>query len=602
MNRVQDWKLAAGAAVLLLALTLWSAVSTAPGGGSGGGLTTGVVYVNSGANISNVFQSASSNTRYMIGPGTWTYAAISNTSYLVGTLAPGPLVISNVQNVVVEGSGDATVLNGTGDGQFFQLMNCTNVVLRNFKIKRDQYPLAGFQTTNSSFALGFWSNRNANILIENVVVDGAPDHTVGGVGFNTTANYITYRNCRFLNGGTTNTVPYGGDIADGAGVQVCGREWTIEGCYFSNIVRGVEIYSDGVMTGPCDLSNLKIRECVFQKILWQGVCTPGPPLVQTDVKNITVYDCLFEDFQFEMAPWLVSHTPRSLTNETAIAAIVLNQGIGHRIQNCTIRNIWGFTGNGNGSFNDNKFACGQGITLDSSGINMSDVTVLNCHVSGCYGEGIKVLNTGSPNVVSNVLIQSCKVWTNGAAGIRLNAPWVVVKDCQVYDNGARDPIGGGAAGIRLGNAWCSIIENRAYNTLVSTKQLFGIYINGDSISNNIIRNVLYGHTTNFHDQGWSATINTNSTVLEKFPSVITAVIDVGDTPANSTGTYAVTATGLVTDGDLCAVAVPSSVRSGTLSNMVYTAFASNDVVYLRVFNQSAGSLNPSSASYKFIVQ
>jgi hypothetical protein len=527
-------------------------------------------FVDESVNLSNVLATAPSNSRIVIGPGTYPVQAMVHDNF--SQPMKGPLLIANKTNIVVEGSGWATIITATNDGNIFGLENVSNVTLRDFRIERERFPNAPFKP---SFSLVF-AGVNRNIVVDSVGIYGAPNHGMGGSSDTTVSDEVTIRNCRFENCGALVT-PIG---LDGAAIVVSGRDWLIDSCYFTNCLRGVEIY-DG---GGKNLSDCRIVDNTFDYVTWQSICITGGGPIPPHAGRVSGINIVGNTIKNVLLP---ADTQGELRYVGELCGIVLNFGWGHRVIGNRIYNIQGWV---NATPRTNP-GHGTGLILSSGSGNalMRDVIVANNDIRGCKYRGIWIQNKS----ITNLLVANNTVVSNGSDGIVVQSDHVRVVGNTVADNNQlNDGLGAISVVTSLGTG-NYIADNVLYNSAGGDRQRVGIRVGPQASNNILLRNRIWNTPTPLNDEGVA-------TVLEKIPSAGSAILDFPNVSSGSSEDLTIPVPG-VEEGDTVDLKVPADVLAGS-GNLMFTAWSSDGTVVVRCTNIGSGPSNPSSGLFKVLVR
>jgi hypothetical protein len=257
--------------ILILTLCLPSLAVAQLGGGifTGNGLSSSVLYVNSGANLSNAFRSMRSGMTMFIGPGLY------NTPSQQGDWLLTSLGLTNLVNFAIIGSGPGTVLSNNLFGSTIAMERCSNFVMQGFTMIGTRTNNGG--ATHNTYAgavMGVATNGYGtfrDVTITNFdthgisLNGGTPGNPVGPGSIG-----MRYLNCNFYGIGTTNynNAGPGTPGVDGVAVNGVSSDTAFHNCRFLGNVRDIEIYD------VIDTSSLSISGCYFEATedaaIWLG--------------------------------------------------------------------------------------------------------------------------------------------------------------------------------------------------------------------------------------------------------------------------------------------------------------------------------------------
>jgi hypothetical protein len=184
------------------------------------------------AGLSNAFRAVQSGDTMLIRPGNYTV-----TPYSLG-FTNAPLQLVGKTNVTIAGMNNPQ-LRASGLGVMLLLRNCTNITLTGLEFvgKKTNGELS---TLTTVIGVG---GAVCDLTLDRVIIRDAVDNAINpevwGDGF--TDNW-TYRNCRFINVGTTNVAE---GLANDGTAALLYRNTKVIGCYFENCLRDLECYTSG---------------------------------------------------------------------------------------------------------------------------------------------------------------------------------------------------------------------------------------------------------------------------------------------------------------------------------------------------------------------
>ncbi len=261
---------------LLLLLSLLQVVTPGRaavivGGGGAGGVPGSIVNVAPGATLSRILSNAIAGTTYQLGAGTYTVTpSVLNSNLTSGNQFQG-ITFANKTNVTILGVPGLSIIDGSSSlGELLWITNCARIVIEGVTFKG-------------------YTNHNIQQL-----------PTYGGVGGLWASvnlyqsEHITFMNCRWLGSAGHGLQDKGAEAASFvASTSISTNQIIVEDCYFEDIGGwrniGAAIYEDGTAIVP---TGWTIRRNKFVNCL-RGV----EPYNEND-PGIVFNNCLIEGNSF----------------------------------------------------------------------------------------------------------------------------------------------------------------------------------------------------------------------------------------------------------------------------------------------------------------
>lgn len=410
-----------------------------------------VFEITAGASLSTVLSNLPNNSIIRIAAGTY---PVEPRRIFAGGV--GAINLFSKTNIVIEGSGASTVIDGSSAvGEIIHMTNCSGVTLRGLTLK-------GRVETNYTLLSGIghvWGSLSVyaveNVTIERCRFIDGHDHGIHDVAAQpywdvASTNNVVVRGNYFENFGSarTNEVV----VVDGTAVVPTG--WLVEGNEFQNCLRCVEPYSQSDRT-PTLFYNCVIRSNVMINTLDSAILTAG----STNGQNL-----LIEGNYIYNEP---GYRRRGTNIFPSFSGINLNGGYGHVIRGNTILE-----------------ANHTGISIGGGALPVGDILIEANHIENvdaqAQGFGISTFASDG-QVLPNVVVRS-----NTIAQIRNYALYLrSLRDSSIHDNIIRDVCIVPGAAIKL-----TVDEQgRSSNVVIRANQIvdamwsmqFGIEVaNGNS--------------------------------------------------------------------------------------------------------------------------
>lgn len=566
--------------------------------GGGGGGAPNVVTISPGTDLSQV--SWQNDTAYQLGDGGYRVGtpSIILSNFLVGTSYGGTL-LANKTNVTIQGVRGQTKIyatNGVGEGLF--ISNCSGINLIDVdyiaytNFNRNQMPGYSPITTNQGAYL--WANiafyRSENLLFKGLYMFGGGDHGVADNAYNNgtlfpisdikSTNNIVFEDCTFMyqGGFRTNSASGGATSYSLDGASIICTSARIRRCHFESTLRGIEIYDEADAGGGV-FAEIEITDCTFKNTLSFAIGMAG----STNGHHGLIANCrLYNDRTFSIYGTNWGGASQPDFNTFTSYGLDLSGGRGWRIANTDIsglRTAGVFLGNGNSFCDDFTFnniyihdiIDGQsgtgvglqiGITTDTAAMassarraRFSNITLKNIAAKGarftacrdCVVDGITLIDAGLYNTASS---ESFAALSLGESSFSANT---------LTNFTLRNVWGSGVS------AYGIVAASGTVNALVENWTLTGYGENG-GVTNKAGANVTFaGASKTFY-----------------------ATIDLPSIGVNSQFTTNFTASGVTTNFSVETLRIPAQFyASGNTTNVIYTAWCSNDLVYVKFSNNDA---------------
>ena len=394
-----------------------------------------------------------SDRHIIIAPGTYTLTAST------------PLTLTSVTNLVIEGSGYATHIDGTTNGSIcIDIVNVSNsnIVIKNMRLSSDS-------NTTIDASIAFVED----ILIENCTITAtASSGIVNGIHFDssTSPKNCVIRNCNFIECTSTSRCIEMDNCVD------C----VIEGCYIENATSASNIYiyinnangscnrcivKDNIFSAGTGVNTASIYIDTATNCSIIGNKFSGNILTPISFTSGTSDNCV-------VSKNIITSTHGDNSGETSVFGISIRDGTNTIVSDNLIYDL-------DGSF----ITSGQAIILDG----VTGSTINGNRIDNCVVSGIEFTATASTNcTISNNIISG---GGGGSYGIILDSG---TNYCNVIGNVITDV---DFAGINILSNHCVITDNTCTDT-GSGDQDYGIVLstgNNNIVSNNeLVGNVISG--------------------------------------------------------------------------------------------------------------
>lgn len=188
-------------------------------------------------------------------------------------------------NLVIDGSGPATILYAPGIGNALNFTNCPGLVLRNFVIEGNKPEIfSGTYLTNGNVQAINLTGGTRDFLIQNVGIKNWPNHGINDV-YDLGVSDGMVVNCWGVNVGYTNGP--GSLPKDGAWCQITGPRWKVVNWRTTNCVRSVELWSDFRVIDAAEITSGNATAIAWQGIIGQSAssnCIVADNTIQGDAQ------------------------------------------------------------------------------------------------------------------------------------------------------------------------------------------------------------------------------------------------------------------------------------------------------------------------------
>jgi hypothetical protein len=534
--------------------------------------------------------------------------SILNSNLTAGNTFTG-ITVANKTNLIISGIPGSTVIDGSSAlGEAMWISNCARVYIFGVTFRG--------MTNHNRAALPPYTSKGANAYLwalvnlyksEHITFDScrferSADHGLQDKGAENSiavasspisTNDIRVVNCVFedIGGCRTNALgnnDNGQGFTDVDGAAIVATGWKIDNCKFFGCQRGVEPFDDMEATGTPFL-NFVVRDCDFYNMVEFAVSPAGST------------NCQFGQVM-----------GNTLVNDPSFSYHGTNWGAGG-IALPTV----GFNLNaGRGWLAIGNKARGGMFTAYQLGNDTSFVD--DCLLDGNLaqlinrGDGLGlgyIFGSGLNNAAAASSVRRLTAVNNKAINTANAGYWIASGRDIVFENNygfqanAYAVVANTSASLRIGSAGAS--AGKITNCIVRGNTMldggfsgpFGYYLD-DNIQSAIFQdNYAQGYSAN------GGITNASGANVSIFGPVRTFVasLDFPSVPANASTNLTIAATG-VTTNDIVQLTVPAIMfASGVTAQAVFTAWPSNDAVYVRLSNNDAANATVDFAAAPFAV-
>ena len=252
----------------------------------------------------------------------------------------------------------------------------------------------------------------------------------------------------------------------------------------------------------------------------------------------------------------------------------------------------------------------NGLLVQGTSTDLFQLRLFNVWCSFNTGHGIFL-----PAMVKKFEINGGFVLLNGNSGVTVKGDNGLVTGLSIYDNNGSNT---GQYGIDCDGTFITISNNRLYNTAEGAFDQNGLFIQSSAVDVEVINNYLdtEGASTVYTDSGTQTraynnildntlaystnhaplTIGNGNAIVKYITA--TAALDFDSTLTNLSNDKTITLTGALV-GESVILGVPNAAVN---ANTCYTAWVSaTNTVTVRFNNYSAGTVNPTSATFRVSV-
>ena len=558
-------------------------------GGSGGAPNVTIVYP--GANFSNVVGVVANNTALQLGVGSYSVTpSVLTTNISSATVFTGA-TLANKTNITITGVYGQTIIDGsTSPGELLVITNCDQITLVGLRFRGyTNHNYTQIQPSVGGLFAGITVLGSSNLRFENCIIERHADHGIadGASGYLTynrlSTNNVIVTGCTFedIGGWRTNNPSY---VVDGTAVVPTG--WTVENCVFKNVFRGVEPYSG--IGGPdqvfynCVIRNNQFFNCVDFAISPAGSTNGHGVLV--------VGNKMQNDYQFSY-----HGTNYGSAQPSAAYGIFLNGGRGWMIEN---NEVYG------------GFAIGYDVQNSISGSHDHSLIGNSAHdLNPGAGFGAIGFNIGATtdsalaaNSAGGLVMIGNRAYNGSIVNYSINS----CRDCLIENNISRrhatvvsvDPL---YAGFRIGSGQTThrftnvtFSGNIAIDGGAGTAYGFSFYP-GAAGSNVVFQNnravgFPAGTAGITNNSGGTFTV-VGSPIQARITFDLPSIAAAGQFQTNAALIGATTNTTFIVD-------MPLPALQGVETNLITTAWGSNNSVYVIFRNVSGIAVDAASREYK----
>lgn len=412
----------------------------------------------SAATLTNVVKALVNNTTIELLPGTVTVQTRIDNVFLDNV---APILLTNLQNVTIRGSGWNSIIFSGQTGIVFKVRGCTNILFEDFAV-------AGTRSTSSLIGLVgeihgtfYLETNNANIRFNRLKVTDQFDHVILGDG----SSDVVVENSWFQNNGSTNNIGCCGR-GDGSLMSVPGPRWTFRNNFVTNCAIGIELFT----RFDDDRGHGKIIGNTFLGMHAEAVGTFG-----------TLNEDSFNDIL--IADNIIRYNPATYWPIVA-TAFSLNQ-----VKRVTIAR--------------NYVEGPESILVCEANLDCTDWTIEDNYFRGSKGQGVRIGSTAGlmvsgMNIVRNIFERT------GHAGVGLFGGRHINIEGNTFNRVSTNNAGVGAIELETAGSLTTsnrIVNNRVYLDHDSTAQVpaYGVKIGSGVTSTLVFDNSFQNVAT----AGWS---------------------------------------------------------------------------------------------------
>jgi hypothetical protein len=510
--------------------------------------------------------------------------------------------MTNKTNVTIIGVAGQSIIDGSsGLGQCLVVSNCSDLVFEGLTFRgmtnHNFLQLPGYPGTlpNSYLWAGVSLYQVERIRFENCRFERHADHGLEDFGAGPSyqppaTNQIIVRRCSFEDIGGWRAGNAGAVYADGGSIIATG--WTIDECSFMNALRGVESYDESDAGGQVH-NNLVIRNCVGYNLVDFFISSAG----STNTHNALIIGNRFEN------PVVGSYHGTNMGPAQAFSwfttGYFINGGRGWRLVNNVARG-----GMYQAYYVGNSSSFCDDVTLEgNSALNIDRGDFLG------YGFWIGELvdTAAAASSARRLILRNNLAFKTATVAYLINGG----RDLLIDGNQAIDPTAYNSwdisyAGFKVGQVFsnnkltnCTLIGNRVIDNTATARFSYGF---NSSIQSCVAIDNYASGANLAQDNGITNTVGANVTLLgPELRFGVTFDFPAIGPRAQATTSFAAVG---VTSNSLVTVSVPANLfASGTCTNVCFTAWGSNDTIYVRCHNVDAvSSADPPSSRINAIAR
>lgn len=581
---------------VLMALTLVACFSSPSksdgasiGGGSTGGGAPNVRTVSPTRMNNNTFVSSNA---YQLGRGQYPVTpSIVQSNRAAGNSYTG-LMLDTKTNITIEGVHGQTVINGESEfGELLLITNCYDLKFRGLTFRgrfTNNYVVVPY------IGAGLWGgvmiSRSAKITFQDCIFEYHQDHGIWDDASSSTVvpmstNQILLVNCDFRVIGSTRTNGAGGITKDGTAIVPTG--WTIRGCRFENVLRGIEPYTDGSGANQV-FYNFAASDCEFRNVVDFAIGPAG----STNTHYGLIDNCIAindRTFTYQGTNYGFGGVP------SPSVAFQINGGRGWMIRNSSAR----------GSFYIGFYLANTASLLDDS--TLLDCTVDSIDRGDNLGFGYFIgdgANTAlAAAAVRRLMMANCFAFNTVQSGFRIASArdstfsGLYSSRGQLYGS----PIAPSTSHFWIGTAGntTGTLTNNVLQDCTANDLFYGSPF-GFGIEPNVVALTLDNfQVLNFSSAANGALTNRagNNVIVRGRPISTMITWDIASTLAAGQFQTNLAMIGVTTNFDISITPFSHVYKQGAGTNFAHFGWGSNGVAYVTFHNIGNVTANPAAADF-----